>query len=318
VNPGAQFCVWPFRFRFIANEPVFFPPGKAGNVLRGAFGTIFRKLACVPECRSAAECEISDECAYASIFEPRRQIPGGPSGFSEWPRPFVFRALHLDGLKIDRGKEFHFDLVLFESPEKALPYFVLSFRDLARSGIGPWRGRALLRSVENLPGGEILYDGRRFQGEMPDGLHFDLDGNFSEKIGGLTIQFLSPTELKFRGEVVDRPEFAVLLCRLRDRISNLRGFYQGGPLDLDFEAFGRETEKVRIVKSDLRRVENDRLSSRTGQRHPLSGFIGEIEYAGEISRFIPFLKAGEWTGVGRQTVWGKGNFCIKPLTGRRD
>ncbi len=291
-----------------------FPPAKAGNVLRGAFGSIFRKLACAPECQSAARCEIAEACPYSAIFEPRRRInQSGPSGFAERPRPFVFRAWHLDGAKIDRGKEFSFDLILFESPEKALPYFVQSFRDLARSGIGPGRGRALLSAVETLPDGGTLYDGRRLHGGMPEGLRFAFNGHFSEKIGRLAIRFLSPTELKFQGQVVNRPEFSVLLRRLRDRISNLRSFYQGGPLDLDFEALGREAEKVRIVKSCLRQVETHRLSSRTGQRHPLSGFVGEIEYAGEIAQFLPFLKAGEWTGVGRQTVWGKGSFCVQPV-----
>src|SRR6185437_12843987 len=145
-------------------------------------------------------------------------------------------------------------------------------------------GRALFCSVEDLSTGKLLYDGRRLLNVTSDGLNFDFGEAYSEEIDRLTVQFLSPTELKCQGELIDRPEFAVLVRRLRDRISNLRAFYQGGPLDLDFEALGREAEEVRIVKSCLRRVENDRLSSRTGQRHPLSGFLGEIEYEGEISQ----------------------------------
>ena len=38
---GLKFELLAFRFRFSARESVYFPPGKSGNVVRGAFGTIF-------------------------------------------------------------------------------------------------------------------------------------------------------------------------------------------------------------------------------------------------------------------------------------
>jgi hypothetical protein len=50
----------------------------------------------------------------------------------------------------------------------------------------------------------------------------------------------------------------------------------------------------------------ERRSSRTGQVHPIGGFVGEAEYEGDLAEFVPYLHAARWTGVGRQTVWGKG------------
>ena len=58
--PNMDFYVWPFRFHFAAVGPVVFPEGKASNILRGAFGTIFRQLACVPECRETRTCGMAD------------------------------------------------------------------------------------------------------------------------------------------------------------------------------------------------------------------------------------------------------------------
>ena len=142
---GTSFSVWPFRFHFRAVDGVYFPDDKAANVLRGAFGGIFRKLTCVPECEGVERCEIASDCPYARIFEPRQELAlaSGPSGLGDWPRPFVFRALHLDGRRLAVGEEFYFDLILFEAPEKALPYFVLAFREVGRCGGGFggfWRG----------------------------------------------------------------------------------------------------------------------------------------------------------------------------------
>ena len=49
----------------------------------------------------------------------------------------------------------------------------------------------------------------------------------------------------------------------------------------------------------------------TGQHHPLEGFTGEAEYSGSLDDFLPYLRAAQWTGVGRQTVWGKGELSVE-------
>ena len=137
------FQVLPVRFQFRAMETVLFPPGKSGNIVRGAFGSIFRRLVCRPQCRDPRTCEIREACPYARVFEPRL-ASGRPSGLSDWPRPFVFRAHHLDGRSVEPGESFHFDLHLFEVREPWLAHFAHSFEQLAREGLGPGRGRATL------------------------------------------------------------------------------------------------------------------------------------------------------------------------------
>jgi CRISPR/Cas system endoribonuclease Cas6 (RAMP superfamily) len=45
--------------------------------------------------------------------------------------------------------------------------------------------------------------------------------------------------------------------------------------------------------------------------HSLGGFTGEAEYEGELAEFLPWLRAARWVGVGRQTVWGKGEVRVE-------
>jgi len=71
---------------------------------------------------------------------------------------------------------------------------------------------------------------------------------------------------------------------------------------------------VRMTQCELKRTDADRLSSRSGQRHPLGGFVGEVEYQGELGEFVAYLRLGKWVGVGRQTVWGKGEMEVMELT----
>jgi hypothetical protein len=66
-----------------------------------------------------------------------------------------------------------------------------------------------------------------------------------------------------------------------------------------------------MTRSELRQVEATRRSSRTGQLHGIGGFVGVAEYEGQLGEFIPYLEAAQWTGVGRQCVWGKGELRLE-------
>jgi hypothetical protein len=68
-----------------------------------------------------------------------------------------------------------------------------------------------------------------------------------------------------------------------------------------------------MTSCTLQRIEAERRSGSTGQTHSLGGFIGEAEYEGDLRDFLPYLKAAKWTGVGRQTVWGKGEIEVTKL-----
>jgi hypothetical protein len=41
--------------------------------------------------------------------------------------------------------------------------------------------------------------------------------------------------------------------------------------------------------------------------------VGEVEYQGELDEFMAYLRLGKWVGVGRQTVWGKGEIDVTEL-----
>lgn len=304
-----NFSFYAFRFHFRAIDSVHFPAGKAGNVFRGAFGTVFRSIACSPQCPGAKVCDVAQECPYARMFEPRRDT--GPSGLADPPRPFVMRAQHLDGKTLNIGERFWLDVHVFDLQDPALAYFTLTFAQLAREGLGPRRGRVELERVAALKldrteavtvfeGGEFLLK------DVPEPLQLSLDSD-GLAISRIRVRFLTPTELKSNSEIVHgAPPFQVLFGRVRDRVSSLAELYGGYSLDLDFAGMRTRSEQIRIVNSSIQREEILRRSSRTGDVHGLGGFVGEVLYAGEVSEFIPFLKAGYWTGAGRHTVWGNG------------
>ena len=102
----------------------------------------------------------------------------------------------------------------------------------------------------------------------------------------------------------------MLFARLRDRICTLSTLYGLGPLDIDHRGLGDRASQVKTEAMQLVYTSLERRSSRTGQTHPIGGFTGTVEYAGELAEFVPWLEAGVWTGAGRQTVWGNGQIRV--------
>jgi hypothetical protein len=287
---GAKFEFLRFRYHFRALDPVRFPAGKSGNLIRGALGLRLRDTA--------------SPAAYARLFEPGSQLGKVPSGLGDWPRPFVIRASDLDGRTVPKGDGFCFDVHIFDLRPEVLRYFQEAFAQFGGQGIGPGHGRVALERAEQLD-----LEGRAEPpGALP--LWLDLEPH-GEGIDRVTLRFVSPTELKSGGVVAVRPDFAILFGRLRDRISTLRALYGAGPLDVDFRAMGERAATVRLVRCEVQWERVERKSGRTGLVHPLGGFTGRAEYEGELAEFVPWLQAARWVGVGRQTVWGKGDVRVE-------
>ena len=199
------------------------------------------------------------------------------------PSPFVFRARHLNGRGFQPGEGFHFDLHLFAPLQQRITE---AFAALAAQGFGPSRSKATLKSATS----EEIRLSLAPDPSAPDEIR---------------IEFLTPTELKHHNAIASRPEFPILFARVHQRIARLRG--ESSPIASDPESIG-------IERCEISRQRVERRSTRTGQVHSIGGFTGFAEYRGDFTEFLPYLKAAEWTGVGRHVVWGNGE--LKCIIGR--
>ena len=330
---GNTLRVGLFRFTIAPVHPLEVPAVNKGNMLRGGFGHAFRRLCCIPQCRDTKSCSLAVSCPYKILFEP--SPPPGADRLSknqDIPRPFVFRAPQTHQTRFEKGARFEFGLVLIGCALDFLPYFVLSFRELAGEGLGLNRAKCTLEEVEEI---RVPLNGAGVSDCEPKLIYSAADQLFraaescsadqwiktrlrqfsgadgKASVERLTVQFVTPTFLRADGEVVLRPEFHHLFKRLRDRINALGTFFGEGPLDVDFKGLGERAERIRTVAAQTDWVERFRTSSKTRQRHELSGFIGEATYEGDLAEFLPWLAFGELVHVGKHAAWGNGWFvCV--------
>lgn len=221
-----------------------------------------------------------------SVFRPRQTT--GPSGLADPPRPFVLQADSLDGQTLDGG--FELGLNLFDASLE--PEFKSAFEKVAASGITAQRVKLRLEG----------WTARRVV------IGFD-DAAAASRV---RVRFDTPVELK-GWDGVGLPPFGILVRRLRDRVSALRELYGPGPLEIDFRGFGERADGVSALGGRMHAVKGKRRSARTGMLHPLGGVTGWTEYVGKLGEFVPYLRAGAYAGVGRQTVWGRGKLGVELL-----
>ena len=105
-----------------------------GNVIRGGFGSTFRRIVCHANCREPETCELRSVCPYTAVLQPF--VPEGSEKISknrDIPRPFVLKP-PLETKEIYRpGERLSFDLVLVGKIKEYLPYFIVTFKELSQS-----------------------------------------------------------------------------------------------------------------------------------------------------------------------------------------
>lgn len=317
-----------YRFHLQASEPIQLP-AYAATTLRGGFGYAFKSMVCFqPDRRACQEgCRLAGACPYGYIFET--QVPPGSevlSGQEEIPRPFVLRAANTAPLLLQPGQDFTCELLLFGRGLNYFPYFFQALRQLGQSGLGARRGRFQVTRVDAIP----LLPGQPAQPPPLYDSATELLQDTSlpaaapalgEMMGGaapamLEIDFLTPARLKHAGDYAgpDVP-FHVLVRALLRRISALSYFHGGQRWEIDYPGWIALAQQVELAEGEAHWRDRRRYSTRQEQSISLGGVEGQVTYRGEpavLAAFLPLLRLGQWTHVGKGAVFGNGWYRLAP------
>ena len=318
-----------YHFTLEAVERLGLPRYK-GSTLRGGFGAVFKRTVCFQKrVKSCADCLLKANCPYAYIFETSPpQDAEVLRTYSHVPLPFVIEPPLDTRTVYEPGETLDFGLVLVGRAINYLPYFIVVFRELGRVGLGRGRGKYTLRevaAVQPLDGAEeTIYS-------AADEIVCDRDlsvgweevearsSEFGRETSNvkretsqfrLTVNFLTPTRMKHKGEYVRRPEFHVLIRNILRRVSSLSYFHCGERWETDYRGIIEAAQAVRLAGVWTEWVDWERYSRRQQQRMNLGGLVGQAAYEGELRPFLPLLILGQLVHVGKACVFGNGWYEI--------
>lgn len=319
------------------------PPYK-GSTLRGGFGNAFRRVVCALKKTDCSSCILKEKCVYSYVFEtPPPSATKMMTKYTHAPHPFIIEPPPEKRQAYKPGDEITFGITLIGRAMDYLPYFVYTFDELGKLGIGKDRGKYLLKTVKseslNVSGlgancdtpsqstDDIIYtsDTKTLKSFSPSILNLESDIlNSGKSATGpflnlesdiLNLHFVTPTRIVYDGHLTLDLEFHMLVRQLLRRISLLAYFHCGEDIsDWDFRGIIEKAKGVKVVAGNLRWYDWERFSARQDTRMKMGGFVGEIAFQGNIGPFMPLIKAGEVLHVGKGTSFGLGRFNIQDST----
>jgi hypothetical protein len=305
-----------FTLKIRAANDLHLPVYK-GSTFRGGFGGALRQVVCALKRQECSSCLLRERCVYVYVFE----TPPPPDSerlrlYKTVPHPFVIEPPLDETRHVSAGETVEFGLVLIGRAMEYLPYFIYAFMHLGEKGLGKGRGAFRLEEVlsDEPQGLQSIYHGDSGTLSAPDGI--PTDAWIGKRVAelrdgtGLRLSFLTPGRVKHAGHLVESPEFHHLVRTLLRRLSSLSYFHGGEPLDLDYRGLIDAAAAVRRVGGSTRWYDWERYSTRQKERMSLGGFIGELDFEGDLTPFLPILAWGELLHVGKGVSFGLGKFMM--------
>jgi len=297
-------------------------PGYKGGAFRGGFGYAFKSIVCPTHDTDCIHSRLGNTCVYSEVFET--PVPPGSVIMRKYPRaphPFVLTPPLEPRSRFTAEDELSLGLVLVGRAIPWLAYFICTLEELGRRGVGPQRSRYQIHRAESLirinGSGSVprtlVYDGTQRKvmgvphiiqaGDFPDGREIE---------AAVTIGFLTPVRIVCGGELASKLPFVTLFRTLLRRLALLAYFHCGQPANVEaMRGLIKAAEAVRVKESSLRWHDWQRYSTRQQTRMKLGGLVGQISYEGELAPFLPFLRVGELTHVGKGTSFGLGRYILR-------
>ncbi len=303
-------------------EATTLPPYK-GAMLRGGFGYAFQRASCPQPCWGHSDtCAVGALCPYRWIFE----TPHPPGvlhlhDLHDIPRPFVIEPPLDQKRAYAAGDALEFGLVLFGRAIDHLAYFLYSFEQLGRMGLGRNQARTRLERVEALrpwePTGVAVYSEGRATAEAAQ-LRNDsasyiyaaaaIAARAAQLPPDLRLSLPTPLRIKARGVLLEHFDLPALTQALCWRLSALAAFHGGGPWEVDHRALVAQAQVVRVEQARTQWFDWERTSTRGGERRTmtLGGLVGDAVLHGVPPELRALLLAGTLAHAGKAAVFGHG------------
>ncbi len=305
-----------------AQEPLILPSYK-GSTFRGGFGNVFKKIVCALKKRDCLDCMLKDKCIYCYIFEtPPPSSTAIMRKYTTAPHPFIIEPPLEKKTIYKPDEQISFALTLIGRAIDYISYFIYTFDELGRTGIGKGRGQFALQTVtshDSEDNSVKIYssDTKTIKSLSPSYLspiyNHSESNTFNLKL--LTLNFLTPTRIIYDGHLTLDLEFHILIRQLLRRISLLSYFHCGADIsDWNFKEIIEKARDVKVKESNLKWHDWERYSARQDTKMKMGGFIGEITFEGNIEPFIPLINAGEILHVGKGTSFGLGKYQIAHIS----
>ena len=305
ILPELEFSEFFVNLRLNEGSP-FLNDAFLGASLRGAVMNRAKYLLCANKksFNDCSKCLLVQKCAYAQLFETKQRADAEiMKKYHEIPHPFVMTPFK-------KNSDLSVRIVLFGEFIDYFPYFYFVFKSMEE------RKNYSVVSVKNFDK-NILKEDKII---APFLRHSSSEFLKAEPVKGCCteIAFLTPLRIKKNGKLVNPTtfDFKSLLTNILRRITLLSYFYgkEWKISNDEIKDIINHSKSVRVLKNELGWLELERYSSRSKTFMPMGGIVGKVKLSSEAGQFLPYLKVGEFSQVGKNTSFGHGYYNVAVIS----
>lgn len=308
-----------YRFTYRLNDPCRLPE-YAGSLLRGQFGAVLRRIACMTRAPSCEGCTLRTTCPYPAVFEAPAPAQHDFQKFSAIPNPYVIEPPPAGTRRIDPGETLQFTMVLFGHALDHLSLISFAIQKVIEGGLGKERARGTLESIEVQNPGDETFEPIWLPGDAAIARHeprFTLNLQTETPAPQrLELVLHTPLRLQHQGQPLhpDALSPRKLMADLLRRITLLAEFHADRPRLVENAPQLVAHADTLAHHHNLRWHDWTRYSSRQQREMKLGGAIGAWTWEGDLAPLLPWLHLGQWLHVGKNATLGLGRYRLHGIT----
>lgn len=267
-------------------------PPYLGSTLRGVIGQALLQ---------------TDREACAFLYENKNE---DSSGVQITIKPYVIipPKTCMPQTIIGQGQQLEFEILLIGTSVKYIDSLITALEQIYQFGLGAHRYRFCLSEIINSKEQRILWKQKKYS---VSGVRADvIPCHELKNVTGVIVKICTPLRIRHGGRLIESIPFQTLIRNITKRVAELTerygGWFDRGEVEMLLGLAGN----VRTVREDLHLEHMKRYSNRSKEKMNIGGLMGEIEYEGDLTPFVPWLYIAQILHIGRNTTFGMGEIQV--------
>lgn len=285
-----DFIYLPLKISLVSLKRAELPPF-LGSTLRGVIGqSLYR----------------ADREAYDFLYENGKKSEGK----QDIVKPYMIIPPEICKTKriVEKGEELIFELILLGNAVKYAPSLSMALQDIYRYGLGAQRYPFCLSQIINSREQRILW--RKETNYVAEAAGIMMPCHTLQDVTGVVVRLCTPLRIRHKGQMLTSIPFPTLIRNITNRILAITERYGGRTNRDEAERLQMLAAEVKMTKENLRLEQLERYSNRLQGKMDFSGLLGEMEFEGDLTPFVPWLFAAQILHIGRNTTFGMGRIEV--------
>lgn len=290
VDTRMDFQYLPLKITLVALQRSQLPL-YLGSTLRGVIGKILYQ---------------TDQEAYQYLYANGMKA----GGQQDTVKPYILEPpdLRIGKRMLEKGEKLSFNFLLLGDAIRYISSVVTALEKIEQYGLGAGRYPFRLLQMIHMEEQRVLWR---------EGIYYPagkkevrIPYRVLPEVEGACIRLRTPLRIRRSGELLTDVSFDVLIRNITNRVMALTERY-GGWVDREAaEQLQKISSEIRTVTANLKVEELERYSNRLQEKMNFSGLLGEMEFAGDLTPFVPWLHVAEILHIGRNTTFGMGKVQV--------